>query len=137
MRKMKKGVWTCAFCGTRNKKAAIECSLCCTELAQQEFCTKEIIEESIVAYSAYCEQLEEYQRKRLEEKERERLEEERKRLEEERKRLEEEEKKAQEEREREEFEWGKKQKTMEENSFNCIDSHSGRWDRLHIMDLCY
>jgi|GEM_PF-3390432 len=98
------GVWTCSFCGTRNKKGAAECRLCSTGLAQQEICSKENIVQSFVDHSMYLEHLEEEKRKQQEEEERKRLdEEERKRIEEEELKAQEE-KKAQEEREIEELE---------------------------------
>ena len=94
--KNEEGIWTCAFCGTRNGQDAVECRLCSVGMDQQELCSKEHIEQSDALYQAHLEQVrkereererlerEEAERARKEREERERLERER----EEQKRLE-------------------------------------------------
>lgn len=87
--KNEEGIWTCAFCGTRNGQDAVECRLCSVGMDQQELCSKEHIEQSDGLYQAHLEQVrkereererlerEEAERARKEREERERLERER------------------------------------------------------------
>ena len=90
------GIWTCAFCGTRNKKDATECRLCSVETSQQELCSREAIEQSFEDWKLYLEQKEEEHHKKWKE-------EEKNRLEEKQRHIEEAERKAQEERKLHEF----------------------------------
>ena len=85
------GIWTCAFCGTRNKKDAAKCRLCSMEISQQELCSRKAIEQVFGDWKQYLEQ-------KSEERRLQREEEEKIRLEETQKRKAEEELKAQEER---------------------------------------
>ena len=77
--KSEEGIWTCAFCGTRNQASASKCRLCSTLLAYSEYCTKDKLEQFFVEHKAQQEQIAEEQRKRqaqIAEEERIRLEEE-------------------------------------------------------------
>jgi uncharacterized repeat protein (TIGR02543 family) len=72
--KNEEGIWTCAFCGTRNGQDAVECRLCSGGMDQQELCSKEHIEQSDALYQAHLEQVrkEREERERLEREETER-----------------------------------------------------------------
>ncbi len=53
------GVWTCAFCGTRNEVASYECRLCGTSISHQKPCTHASVESGL---SVWVQQQEEISR---------------------------------------------------------------------------
>ena len=73
-KKNDEGIWTCAFCGTRNKKGATECRLCSVETSQQELCSREVIEQSFENWKRLREEEAETERRQREEQEKKRLE---------------------------------------------------------------
>jgi uncharacterized repeat protein (TIGR02543 family) len=76
------GIWTCAFCGTRNQKNAAECRLCSVGISQQKLCSKEAIEQVFSDWKLHLEQKAEERRIQLELEEKNRQEEEQRRKEE-------------------------------------------------------
>lgn len=65
--KSNEGIWTCAYCGTRNSPDASECKLCNTSLSQGEHCTKDGLAQLFLEYQAQQEQIAEEQLKQEQE----------------------------------------------------------------------
>lgn len=61
------GIWTCAFCGTRNMVDSTECTACHSLLSQSEHCTREKLEQADVEYGIHQSLLAEERRKKEEE----------------------------------------------------------------------